>query len=107
MYSPDWEYLDYVIGRPQARDINEERPKSLDIMLEIARKLSKGFPHVRIDLYSIKDKVYFGEFTFSHAYGTQKFTPESFGIEMGSWIKLPELSQNKNSEVLDEKLRTG
>ena len=32
-------------------------------MIEIAKKLSDGFDHLRVDLYSINGDVYFGELT--------------------------------------------
>ena len=38
-------------------------PQYLNEMLEIARKLSKPFPHVRVDLYEEENKVFFGELT--------------------------------------------
>lgn len=53
------------------------KPKSLTEMLKIASDLSKGFPEVRVDLYEIDGKPYFGEFTFSSNYGMMDFyTPE-------------------------------
>lgn len=33
-------------------------------MFEIARKLSSGLPFVRVDLYNVHGKIYFGELTF-------------------------------------------
>lgn len=33
-------------------------------MFKIAEKLSMGFPMVRVDLYNINGKIYFGELTF-------------------------------------------
>lgn len=47
-----------------------ERPASLDEMLAVAAKLSKGFPEVRADFYDIDGKAYFGELTFSTGYGS-------------------------------------
>jgi hypothetical protein len=32
-------------------------------MLRLAETLSEGFNFVRVDLYSLKDKLYFGELT--------------------------------------------
>ena len=40
-------------------------PHTLPIMAEVAKKLSQGIPFVRVDLYEINAKVYFGELTFS------------------------------------------
>ncbi|MDO6670836.1 ATP-grasp fold amidoligase family protein [Cobetia amphilecti] len=45
-----------------------EKPKidyTWDIMCDIAKKLSANFKYVRVDLYSVKGKVYIGELTFS------------------------------------------
>lgn len=53
------------------------KPKNLDQMLSIAGSLSEGFPQVRVDLYNIKGKVYFGELTFTSDGGYNNFfTPE-------------------------------
>lgn len=43
-----------------------EKPKEFELMKEIATKLCKGFDHVRVDLYYIKNKIYFGEMTFTN-----------------------------------------
>lgn len=40
------------------------KPSQMDKMFEIAAKLSKGLPFVRIDLYQSNDHIYFGEITF-------------------------------------------
>lgn len=40
------------------------RPEHLEEMIAAAEKLSKGMPYVRVDFYSVKGKVYFGEMTF-------------------------------------------
>lgn len=64
-------------------------------MKETARKLSQGFPHVRVDLYLINHKVYFGELTFFHDGGVVALEPEEWEYTLGSWIKLPEKIQEK------------
>lgn len=58
-------------------------------MKKTARKLSKGFPHVRVDLYLINHKVYFGELTFFHDGGVVALEPEKWEYTFGSWIELP------------------
>lgn len=70
-------------------DVDVSKPKNFDKMIEICQKLSKGIPHVRIDLYNVNGKIYFGEMTFYHFSGFEKFEPEVYDIEFGSYIKLP------------------
>ena len=59
-------------------------------MKETARKLSKGFPLIRVDLYLINHKVFFGELTFFHDGGVVALEPEEWEYILGSWIELPE-----------------
>ena len=51
------------------------KPEKLDEMLEVCRKLSRGFPYVRVDLYYTSGKVYFGELTFTPGDGMATFDP--------------------------------
>ena len=60
------------------------KPDNYDKMVEIAEKLSKGFSHVRVDLYNIKGKIYFGEMTFSTGAGYCRFVPEEFDLILGN-----------------------
>lgn len=59
------------------------KPTNYEKMVEIAEKLSEGFSHVRVDLYNIKGKIYFGEMTFSTSSGYCKFEPEEFDLILG------------------------
>lgn len=53
------------------------KPKNFDKMVGIVEKLSKGFPELRVDLYNIDGKIYFGELTFTSQGGFMDFfTPE-------------------------------
>ena len=88
-YSPDWQLLNVFIRYPNDPLHIIPPPKVLPKMLEIAHNLSNGFPFVRIDLYVIDDKIFFGEFTFYHGGGLTRIRPRKFDETMGSWIKLP------------------
>ncbi len=66
-----------------------EKPEAYDEMIHIAEELSKGFPHVRMDLYVINKKVYFGEFTFYHFGGVIPFEPAVWDKKIGTWLTLP------------------
>ena len=57
-------------------------------MIKIVRKLSKPFPHARVDLYNVNGKIYFGEITFYHGGGVNNIEPQEIAFEMGNWINL-------------------
>jgi len=65
-----------------------KKPKNYEIMLELAEKLSKPFDFVRVDLYNVKGKIYFGELTHYTASGTGKSEPSSFAFELGKYWKI-------------------
>lgn len=90
LYTPDWEYLPYSILYPTAPDVSISRPDCLEELISVAEKLGQGFRHVRADFYISDNKIYFGELTFTHGSGTEKFTPSEFGVEMGTWINIGE-----------------
>ena len=66
-----------------------EKPKKLSEMIGIARKLSKGVPFVRIDLFEVDGKVYFSEFTLCPASGYMPFVPKEYDRIVGDWLELP------------------
>jgi hypothetical protein len=66
-----------------------KKPKNLNKMLNITKTLANNFPFVRVDLYCINDKVYFGELTFYPWSGYINFTPNSFNYELGRKLELP------------------
>ena len=68
------------------------KPNNYEEMLYISRKLSEGIPHVRVDLYNVNGRIYFGEMTFFHGSGLEEFTPEEWDERIGSWLKLPLLN---------------
>lgn len=87
-FDVEYNHLDLRCSHPQAA-ITPEKPKSFANMLEIAKSLSKGFPHVRVDLYDINGKPYFGELTLYHWEGLMPFYPEKWNDIFGNWLKLP------------------
>jgi len=65
-----------------------EKPKHFEELKEAASKLSQGMKFVRIDLYEINGKVYFGEYTFFHGGGFCLFHPAEWERRLGDWINL-------------------
>lgn len=89
LYDTDWKYINAAIQYPTDASHEIAKPDNLGKMLELARILSRDMPHVRTDFYSIDKKIYFGEMTFYHGSGFEKFTPESFNLYMGDLLELP------------------
>ncbi|NCB72145.1 MAG: glycosyl transferase [Clostridia bacterium] len=68
------------------------KPQQWDEMLRLARNLSKDIPHVRVDFYiDASGSILFGELTFFHFSGLEKFEPGSYDMLLGSWIDLAAL----------------
>lgn len=65
------------------------KPENLEIMLELSGCLSKGFPFLRTDWYTINGKLYFSEFTFYSDAGMASFEPASWDQKLGEWLVLP------------------
>lgn len=63
------------------------RPEQYDEMLEIVRKLADGFKYVRVDLYVVRGRIYFGEMTFTPANGIEKWNNET-ELELGALIDI-------------------
>jgi hypothetical protein len=75
-----WKSADYPVIEPD----------KFKTMIQLAEKLGSPFPFVRVDLYSIKGKIYFSELTFTPAKGTLKLTDPLVDAQMGEWLTLDE-----------------
>lgn len=86
-YDINWKKAGFTTaGDPM--DGEAETPEVFPEMVEIARKLSKEFPFVRVDLYENEGKVYFGEMTFHPAGGYTPITPREWDYKLGNMIKI-------------------
>ncbi|MDO8537689.1 MAG: ATP-grasp fold amidoligase family protein [archaeon] len=76
------------------------KPKKLNLMIRLAEKLSKDFDYVRVDLYNIDSKVYFGELTFTPDAGFGLFAPKKYDLIFGKeWGKAELIRLNKIPKV--------
>ena len=71
------------------------KPENLDEMIRVAEKLSQGFPELRVDLYNVKGKVYFGELTFTSQGGFMDFYTPEFNLELGSKFDIKDFPVKK------------
>lgn len=60
-----------------------EKPENFEKMIELVRVLSQGFSHVRVDLYNVNGKIYFGEMTFTNGGGFDRIFPAEYDKKLG------------------------
>lgn len=73
-----WKKTDYPL----------KKPDNFQNMVDLSEKLAKKFPFVRVDLYSINNKIYFSEMTFTPAKGTLIFDDDKADYEIGKWLDI-------------------
>ena len=61
LYTVNWDSLDLTYSYPMGE--YEEKPKQLQIMIDLSKKISVNFEFVRVDFYIHNNKVYVGELT--------------------------------------------
>ncbi len=75
-------------GKNAPENFTIEKPKKMDKMFDYADKLSKEFPFVRVDLYNVEDKIYFGELTFTPSAGLDTGYTDDGQIILGNIIDI-------------------
>lgn len=86
-----WQPMRQYLADRGVKYRNVPRPLNLDRMIEIAEIIAKGYPQVRVDLYNVKGKIYFGEMTFFAFSGMNNHFTMEFQRMIGDRIKLPEI----------------
>jgi hypothetical protein len=82
-----WNPLDIAVGDYPRSVVPQAAPTQLDGLLEVAARLSDGFDYVRVDLYALGDRIYFGELTFTPGAGVFPFTPDRVDLEWGRLLR--------------------
>ena len=93
-FDRDFNHLPFTNGHPNAPKL-PHKPKKYEEMIELAEKISKGIPQVRIDFYEVNGRVYFGEATFFHWSGFMPFEPEEWDKKLGDMIDLSLVKKNE------------
>lgn len=72
-----------------------KKPSNFEEMKDVASKLSKKLPFVRVDLYSIEGRTVFGEMTFYPTDARKKFLPEEYNRIIGDYFILPKIPEGQ------------
>ena len=86
-YDYNWQPMPFERHYPKNKQ-EIEKPSQYNKMLELAKKLSKDIPFVRVDFYQKGEKIYFGELTFYPGSGMEEFTPDEWDEKIGNWLDL-------------------
>lgn len=89
-YDDEWNHMPFTGLRnlPMSK-VDYKKPDNYESMYGLAKVLSKGIPFVRVDFYSVKGELYFGELTLYPTSGYGKFKPEEWNRKIGDQIELP------------------
>ena len=88
-FDMDYTALPFYNSGPHSK-VLPQKPESFARMRAIAEKLGEGFSHIRVDLYEVGDKIFFGELTLYDSSGMEKFDPPAWDKKIGSWLTLPD-----------------
>ena len=89
MYDMDWNLQAWNQWHYGNYDDTVEQPNNFNEMKEVAKKLAKGFDHVRVDLYNVNGHIYFGELTFTNGGGYEHIVPQEYDFILGNCWTLP------------------
>jgi hypothetical protein len=87
-YDRNWNKLPFGLRHPIGPPL--EPPANLSQMIVLAEDLGRPFDFVRVDLYSMEDRIYFGELTHYPGSGLVHFRPEEADLRAGKlWRIIP------------------
>ncbi|MBQ7111381.1 MAG: hypothetical protein IJO06_09170 [Thermoguttaceae bacterium] len=92
-YDLEWNDL-YVLSDCPNAEQPIPKPFGLEKMLEIAKDIASDFPFVRVDFYSVNQKVYIGELTFYPWSGCVQYQPDEFDFRLGGYFTLPPVTRS-------------
>ena len=87
-YDFDWKPLNFCDKSKNDYSAKISKPKRLEDMRNIAETLSKDMAFLRVDFYSIKDKIYVGELTLYPGSGFIEFEPRSVDLKYGKKLDI-------------------
>ena len=91
LYDEHWNAIDGTVAGAPGRPT--PLPASLPAMIDAAEAISLGVDFVRVDLYDIEGRIYFGELTSSPNKGLSPFRPASLDQWFGQNLRLDDYSR--------------
>lgn len=93
-FTPEWKEISTnYSGEVIFIETDTFKPPFIDEMITISEILARPFPHVRVDLYYEKNKIFFGELTFFHSNGMEQFPSIAFEYWVSQFLDLEKVKQ--------------
>lgn len=87
-YDEYWSKKEFSHAKPIHQGLID-KPKSLDEMFEICKKLSKNLPYIRVDFFYVNNNIYVGELTCYPGNGMEPFSDYAWDLRLGELLVLP------------------
>lgn len=86
LYDPDWNRINCRWLYDNGKEVI--RPENLSKMKSLAQTIARDFLYVRVDLYNLGSRVFFGELTFHPEAGFGEFRPAIWDRKFGDMLRL-------------------
>ncbi len=93
-YDADWNYIPFTTCYPTDPDADVISPgadtvrKMFDMAEKVANGIDKSLPFLRVDFYVVNNQIYFGEVTFYHGAGIERFDPQEYDRKLGDMMDI-------------------
>jgi hypothetical protein len=81
-FDVSWKHLPFEAAVPMPDEL-PSRPPFLAELIQIAERLAAGFTYVRVDLYWVRGRAFFGELTFTPSSGLRRIEPDEWDFILG------------------------
>ena len=101
LFDLDWNPMPQKVSEEVVKGQHDlvPKPANLDEMIKVAKILSKPFPQVRVDLYEVNRRIYFGEMTFTPGSSHEFFTTE-YNLELGEKLDLSKVKRRERRFII-------
>jgi len=90
-YDSHFSFLHFTRQYPNFKERDFLLPSNIKEMVSIAEKIALDDVFVRVDLYNVDGKIYFGEMTYFPGSGFEPFSPKKYDYIIGDMLDLPQI----------------
>lgn len=87
VFDAKWNRVDLAVGHYARSAVDVPCPENWAEIVDVATRLADGLGYLRVDLYNVAGRIYFGELTFTPGAGVFPFHPDRIDYEWGALMK--------------------